>query len=784
MKRSTSNQTERKYRRPSSKKSKGRAKRVLVRMLFVGIFFGVGGLLGLASVFYYYSLSLPAIGPLLEGYDPPQTTRILSADGEVIGEVFDERRTVVPIERIPKYMQNAVIAAEDADFRHHRGIDYMGIARAVLRNLLRGRLTQGASTITQQVARTFFLTRKKTFSRKIKEALLTMKIEDRLTKDEILFLYLNQIPFGHERFGVYEAARFYFGRDIKDISLAEAALLAGIPKGPTIYSPLSHPDAALHRRAYVLGEMRKHNLITESEFRRASAEPLTLAATHRIDYSLAPEAAALALESLKGEIDKATLSHGGYTIVTTVDASLQRAARRAVVSGLMEIDARHGRVAPFKARKQPTDPPGPLAFGHIYTGEVVGADTEKNRLLVRVKGTVGRVDLASADRYNPNGFDAAAFAKIGARLRVSLLTKPAGTEPPRLKLEIGPQAALVAIRPKDGSIAALIGGDRMMPGGFDRATRAKRQPGSAFKPVVYLAALLTGRYTAATLLDDAPEVQGEWQPQNSHAEGFLGSVRMRDALARSLNLPAVKLITDIGPDAAVTLAGRLGFTSDLEAVPSLGLGASAVTPLEMAVAYAALANKGRREGPRIVQKVLDNRGNPVPLASLPSEQAVSEQEAYLITSLLTSVVDAGTGAKAKEIGRPAAGKTGTSNDQRDAWFAGYTPDLACVVWVGFDDLKTIGKKEYGARAALPIWVDFMKQAHKNIVRSDFEMPPGVIAVPIDPKSGLRAYEGMPNSLSEVFIDGTEPTETAVPPDLLSPDSFLMDQMGAMQDAGL
>ncbi len=762
--------------KPPRKKA-GRLGRIIKRLLIVGVFFGVGGMLGVASLFYYYSLSLPPIGPLLEGYNPPTTTRILSLDGEVLGELFEERRTLVPITRIPKAMVNAVIAAEDADFRTHKGLDYMGIARAVLKNILRGHLGQGASTITQQVARTFFLTREKSVSRKVREILLTKKIEDRLTKDEILYLYLNQINFGHARYGVYEAARYYFAKDIKDISVAEAALIAGIPKGPAIYSPVINPKAALGRRTYVLGEMLKHNFIARAQYDEAINTPITLATVRGPDVTLAPEAVDLAVSAVKDQIGIAELKRGGYTLVTTVDSKWMRAARQALVAGLTAVDARHGRTAPFNSTKASMEnPKGSPAVGQIRVAEVVGFDAANNRLKVRTGDLEGSVDLRAAARYNPKQLDAASFAATGAKIRVSLIAKPNPGEEASFRLEIGPEAALVAIRPKDGTIAAIVGGFRMMPGGFDRASRAKRQPGSSFKPFVYLAALITRRYTAATLLDDAPEVQGEWQPQNAHEDGFLGAVRARDALARSLNLPAVKLITEIGPDAVVATAKRLGITSTLEPAPSLALGASAVTPLEMATAYAALANHGRREGPRILRRILDRDGNEIPLPTLPSEQAVSEQEAYLITSLMESVVEGGTGAEARKLNRPSAGKTGTSNEQRDAWFVGYTPNLACAVWVGFDDFKTIGRKEYGNRAALPIWLDFMKVAHADIVRQDFEVPPGILTVSIDPKTGLRAYENMPGALDEVFLEGTEPTETAVPPDLASPDSILMDEL--------
>ncbi len=367
----------------------------------------------------------------------------------------------------------------------------------------------------------------------------------------------------------------------------------------------------------------------------------------------------------------------------------------------------------------------------------------------------------------------------------SLDTRPDRPDPLRLSLQMGPQGALVALRVHDGAITALVGGDRVIRGGFDRATQARRQPGSAFKPVTYLAALRTGRYTAATLLDDAPEVQGEWQPQNAHQKAFAGAVRLREALAKSLNLPAVKLITQIGPEMVVSLARQLGIRSPMEPTPSLALGAAAVSPLEMAVAYSTLANKGRRVGPKIIERIVGPKGRPVPFMSPDAEQVISEQEAYLITSLLESVVKGGTGAKARVLKRPVAGKTGTSNDQRDAWFVGYSPDVACAVWVGFDDFKTVGKKEYGGRAALPIWISYMKIAHEKLITKPFDVPSGIVTKQIDPITGLLAYEGMAESVTEVFIEGTEPTQTAVPPELVSPEGFLMEQLSLTpQDAGI
>ncbi len=756
--------------------------RIIRRTLLVLFCFFVGSVVGLSAVFYYYSLSLPAIGPLLKGYDPPQVTRILSEDGVVIGELFEERRTVVPVSRIPKVMLDAVIASEDAAFRTHEGLDYMGIARALYTNLIKGRRSQGASTITQQVARTFFLSRKKTYERKIQEILLTKKIEERLTKDEILFLYLNQINFGHARYGVYESCRYYFGKGIEDITLSEAALLAGIPKGPSIYSPITHPKAAASRRTYVLGEMRKLGMISMEDHDQAVHAPLGVSDTRRLDSRLAPEAVSMAIEELEEVVDVETLRHGGYVIETTVDATLQRAAREAVMGGLTAIDERHGRTAPFKQTKRKTSiPDGALREGEIYWGEVVGHDGEAGKIQIAVGEYRGSIDLAREKRYNPNDLGAEAFAPKGVKLPVSLIRAPSGDEPLDLRLEVGPQASLVALRPQDGTVITVVGGDAVLPGGFNRAAAAKRQPGSAFKPLVYLAAIRTGRYTAATLLDDAPEVHGEWQPKNAH-EDYAGAVRLRVALSKSLNLPAVKLLTDIGPETAVELANRLGIRSPLEPVPSLALGASAVSPLELTSAYAAIANKGKAHRPTVLKRVVGPDGVEIPLSGRSAEQVLSEQEAYIATSLLMSVVQSGTGAKAKQLGRPAAGKTGTSNEQRDAWFVGFTPDIACAVWVGYDDLRSIGKKEYGARAALPIWIDFMAKAHHNRVANEFVKPSGIVEVAIDSETGLLAYEGMEKTIKEVFIEGTEPTEVAVPPDLVSPESFLMDQL-AERDAG-
>ncbi len=755
------------------------------KILLAGIFLSVGAVVGIAAVFYYLSLTLPAIGPLLEGYHPLETSRIVAADGTVIGELFEERRTVVSMDRIPDVMVNAVIAAEDAEFRTHEGLDYPGILRAIKSNLLKGERSQGASTITQQVARTFFLTREKTYSRKIREILLTKRIEERLTKDEILFLYLNQINFGHARYGVSEAARFYFGKAIEDITLEEAALIAGIPKGPSIYSPVADLEASKKRQRYVLGEMAKVGFISEAEQRTAADSEIRLVKQRTTDPFLAPEAVKRVIAELDGVVDIKTLRRGGYTIETSLRPNLQVAARDALTNGLREVDRRNRRLAPYKGKGRwpgvDRKKPGTLREGRTYIAKVTGHDGRV--LLMDVHGKKGVLNLDKSARHNPDGLAAKELAAKGSFVPVSIASKPVDGKPLKLQLETGPQGALVAVSAANGSILAIVGGDHVPPGGFDRSTEAKRQPGSTFKPLVYLTAIHQGGYTAASLIDDAPEVHGEWKPSNSAKDTFAGTVRFRQALARSLNLPAIKLITQVGPEAVVEMAERIGVTSSLEPNPSLALGTSEVSPLEMAGAFNTLAMGGKHTAPYIVKRVTGPDGTELPLSGKTPTLAVSEQEAYIITSLLKSVIESGTAKAARSLNRPLAGKTGTSNDQRDAWFVGFSPDVTCAVWVGYDDLRSVGRKEYGGKAALPIWMDFMKAALEDVEKRDFPEPEGITHIQIDPASGQLAYEGMENAIFEVFIEGTEPTESAVPPDLVNPEDFLLDQLAEEGDGG-
>ncbi|MBN2802663.1 MAG: PBP1A family penicillin-binding protein [Deltaproteobacteria bacterium] len=756
----------------------GKVKKYIYRLFIAGVIIALSGIITLASIFYYLSYDLPPVGPLRDGYDPPQSTRILAADKTLIGEIYDERRRVVPISEIPDILKNAVISAEDAEFKTHGGIDYMGIIRAALKNIIHGHMAQGASTITQQVARTFFLTREKSLKRKIKEMLLTKKIEDELSKDDILFLYLNQINFGHARYGVEEASFYYFDKRVKDLTLPEAALIAGIPKGPSIFEPIGHVEKAKSRRSYVLSMLEKNGYISHASAELAKEAPLGLKENHFNRVQYVPEVMQMIVSELKYVVDEKTLKHGGYTIITSLDMKLQEEVRESVSKGLTAIDKRHQRVAPFKKRDWPKKEDrgeGNIYRGNVYIARVTGSDDKTGIVKLKLGDRDSIIYLKNEKRYNPENLKGSQFAEIDSKLRVKLISDPKAT-PLKLSLAVGPQAAAVVIDVKTGYIKAIAGGDRVVPGGFNRAVLSSRQPGSAFKPFVYLQALRSRKFTAATLLDDSPEVEGDWKPSDSHKDDLKGQVTMRDALAKSLNLPAVKLIRAVGPENVVELARELGINSKLEALPSLALGVCGVTPLELTAAYATLAAEGIKRGPFIVKKIYKNNNNIIPLVGKIGKPVIPRDEAYVITSMLQSVITDGTAYKAKSLKLQLAGKTGTTDDAVDAWFAGYSPLYATTVWVGYDEPRSIGKKEYGAKAALPIWIDIMKYAHKDTKVNDFKMPPGVISVSIDPATGLLPYDGMDKPGEEIFIEGTQPEEKALPPDVVSIDNFMVEQV--------
>lgn len=767
----------------NKKKKTGATRAQLGKRLLALVFFGfAAGVLAFACVLAYFGRDLPKVDKLHD-YAPPETTRIVDRKGRLIAEVFEERRTVVPLDKVPRVLVLSVLAAEDADFYVHRGLDYAGILRALVRDVTRGRAVQGASTITQQLVKNLLLTPERTIERKVKELILARTIEQELTKDEILFLYLNHINFGHGRYGVQEASRFYFGKDVSELTLAEASLIAGLPQAPSRLSPLTHPEAARRRQRYVLDQLAKKRAaywddLPLEEIERARETEVKLA-TSAEAHGEAPEIASYARELLESLVGKEAARRGGYRVETTIDLAVQEQARAAVQRGLAALDQRRSLAgpleAPAKARK--IERVAKLQAGRTYDASVVSANDATGEIVVNAGGHEVITKLADAARFNPKGLRASEYARKGAITRVSIQHASSADAKAAGRLELGPQAALVVIDPRSREVLALVSGDTAEYG-FNRALHAVRQPGSTWKPITYALALDKGTHTAASLVLDAPEVFDEWRPSNYETWSYAGSVRLREALAQSINLVAVRVMTEVTPQAVVDFARKLGITTELEPSLALALGASGVRPVELVNAYATFAAGGRYAPHRLVRAIYDGKGKKVKLPQPPAvQQVLRPQAAYVLTSMLESVVRSGTAQAAKKLNRPIAGKTGTSNQARDAWFVGYTPELVAGVWVGYDDHRPLGKGESGSKSALPIWVDFMQSATAGRPAVDFPEPSGIEHVAIDPKSGRRAYDGMLEAVDEVFIAGTAPAEVAQPKDVLGSADFMMQQLG-------
>jgi penicillin-binding protein 1A len=769
----------------NKRKGGGGRGRLFLRLLVVGFFLASAALLGAVGVLAYYSRDLPTIEKIRD-YKPRQTTRIVDRNGELLGEIFRERRVVVPMDKVPRVLVLAVLAAEDADFYRHEGLDYMGIMRAVIRDVIRGRPAQGASTITQQLVKNLLLTPERTVERKLRELILARRIEQELDKEEILYLYLNHIYLGHGCYGVEAASRFYFGKSVDKLTLAEASLIAGIVQAPSRLSPVKNIEAAKARQRYVLGQVRAKRAqywpdLPAKDIDAAAKQELELVGRHERGGD-APEVVTLVRSMLRDLVGDEEMMHGGFTVHTSIDVRLQRAARQAIRDGLGEIDKRQKRVGPLKVPKKskktrPLVKVDALRSGRTYDAVVTGANDKTREVSLNVAGWPGVAELDEVKRFNPEKLPASAFAPKGARTRVSVQSAGDGDEPARVRLELGPQGAAVVVDARSRDVLALVGGAQAVFG-FNRATSAVRQPGSTFKPIAYALGLHEKKYTPASLVLDAPEVFDKWKPENYETWTHKGSVRLREALAQSINMVAVRVTQELTPQAIVKFAQKLGFTTKLEPTLALALGASSVRPIEMVNAYATFAAGGRWAPTRIVKKITRGDGQDVKLPKLEAVRDVmSPASAYLLTSMLQSVVTDGTGKGAAKLGRPVAGKTGTSNKARDAWFVGYTPELVAGVWVGFDDHRPLGRRESGGKSALPIWVDVMRAATEGRPETDFAMPPGLETVSIDPVSALRAYEGMEGAMDEVFLAGTAPIEVATPPDVLTSDDFLMEQMG-------
>lgn len=718
--------------------------------------------LAVVLIIRHYESGLPDVEQLRQGYRPPQVTRVLARDGTPLASLFTERRTVIAIADLPPHVKLSFLAAEDASFYEHQGLDYFGLLRAVAANLRAGRKVQGGSTITQQVVKNILLDSRRSYSRKIRETILARRLEQSLQKDEILGLYLNQLYLGHGRYGVEEAARYYFGKRARELDLAESALLAGIVAAPERFSPRRNPERAVDRRQFVLGQMLAKGFVTQQLYGEAARSPLRLAPAVEAESEVAPEVVELAKLRLQ-EIVGQTANTGGYTVVTSIDLELEAEARKALRHGLDQYARRHKIQPPFTHTKRRLW--GEPFQGHprrnkIYVGRVVEVHDDTKTLDVQVGDTVGRVFLVHEDRYNPTHLQPSGFARVGALLRVGVVGEPDGELAPELRLELGPQGALVAIDPRTRAVLALVGGYEALAGGLDRATDARRQPGSAFKPFVYGCALASRRFTPATMLELSVE-SGPDAQVDPNAEA--PRISLRTALARSVNEAAQQVLERVGAPSVVAWARAAGIESNLQPTPSLALGAYEVKPLEIANAYATFASSGRYTPSVIVSSIIGPGDVVVPQPPQPPPRvAMAPDEAYLITSLMQSVIQQGTARRARSLNRPLAGKTGTTNDARDAWFVGFSTDLVVAVWVGYDDAIPLGAGESGAATALPIWIDFMQAAHRGKPSTQFPRPGSVIVERIDPATGLLARLDQEDAIDEEFLEGTVPTETAEP----------------------
>jgi len=869
----------------------------LIGAIVLGTAFVTGAL---GASFVLIGRDLPELMSL-EDYRPPRTTTIYDRSGHVVGRIATERRTVVPIARIPPHVKNAFLAAEDADFYEHEGLDYFAIVAAILNEVkvkLVGGNRRGGSTITQQTAKTFLLSSERSYSRKVKEMILAMRIEEELTKEEILHLYLNQIYFGYGAYGVEEAARTYYGRGVEKLTLSQAACLASAPKWPTRINPFADTERLAERRAYVLRQMLAHGHITEKEREAALKEPVRIDVTPLPYLDVAPYFSEAVRQQLVEKLGDAVVTEGGLSVYTSLDAKMQKAAVDAVREGLREVDKRQGYRGPllrldpdeakalvdaleeerarrFTAEKAPELASAELVGRPLWDLRALDAKllrddpkraldavrgarakigTEVGALVKRIDAVGKRVvvDLGTVDGvltleqmkwarpFHPVDNTKLPRApgdvlKEGDVVLVRILALvPESTDAKGKKngaradvaLEQDPlvEGAFVALDPHTHRVLAMVGGYDFVRSSFNRATQARRQPGSSFKPFIYALGIENRAFTPVGRLDeqgshlitDAPKVfldrwtGKKWNPKNSGG-GYKGDITLRTCLTFSVNTCSITLIETLGVEPVLDLATRAGLRKEPDTFAknlTLALGTGEVTLTDLIAAYAIFPGEGVFAPPVLVEKVKAPDGEILLEAKVEPVRVISPETAYVMSDMMGSVVDTGTATAAKELGRKVAGKTGTTNNARSVWFVGFTPDLLAGAYVGFDDNRAMGNREYGGKAALPIWLKFMKTAVAEFPERDFTMPDGVVRKIVDTRTGLLvradsrevdaadslreivaaavavvtgetpedpdalppSEEGTlpPGQLSEVFIRGTEPVltiEDAPPPPL-------------------
>jgi penicillin-binding protein 1A len=783
------------------KKEPKKKKSILVKIILwlTGLAFLGAVCAGIFAIILYkhYDEELPPIFTLKD-YRPPLITTVYSDDDRMIAEFFKERRIIARLDEMPPLLIQAFVDAEDSRFYEHKGVDFISIARAAIKNIETGAMSQGGSTITQQVIKSFLLTPEKKFERKIKEAILAHRLNMVFSKQEILYLYLNQIYLGHGAYGVGAASENYFGKPVKELGLAECAMLAGLPKAPSGYSPFKHFDKAKIRQKYVLNRMVEEGHITPEEAEKAYKTELNIQPRKNLYLEKVPYFTEHVRKFVEQEYGTEALYTEGYKIFTTVNIEMQKSAQAAIRKGLRELDNRHSRYRGPEKHLAPEEIPD-IIEGHkkslegidlepddVVQGVVLHVNIEAKRVQVNLgteQGNIPFETLKWAEKKTGEK-DKRPLEKIletGDLIWVHLIEKSEdGLWDLRLDQIPEAQAALLCLETGTGHVKVMVGGRDFKTNQFNRATQSRRQPGSAFKPVIYAAALDKGYTPASTIIDNVFIYQDHnmvWKPRN-YDKKIHGRVLLRDAITHSRNLSTINILDKIGVDYAINYARKLGITSDLTPNLSLALGSSGVSLIELVKVYSVFANDGYLIEPVFISRITDRDGMTIYERDLNNEKVIEETTAYLMTSLLESVISEGTARNLRVLGRPAAGKTGTTNDLHDAWFVGYTPDYVAGVWVGHDDQqKELGSKETGGRAASPIWLYFMEDILQDKPVKVFKAPKGIVFSKIDAETGLLPVPESQKTIFECFKEGTAPTQYSQRSDSVSnQDQFFKTDM--------
>ena len=760
-----------------------------------------GLVLSFSGAFLYLSPSLPSVESL-RSIQLQIPLRVYSSDAKLIAEFGEMRRSPIAFEDIPQDFISALLAAEDDNFANHYGVDLTSLMRAATQILKSGQIQSGGSTITMQVAKNFFLTSERSFSRKINEILLALQIERELSKNEILELYVNKIYLGNRAYGIEAAAQVYYGKSIRDVTLSQMAMIAGLPKAPSRFNPLVNPTRALERRDWILGRMFSLGRIDQQRYKEALAEPINVSYHVPTPELVAPYIAEMARAEMVGRYGSEAYTEG-FNVTTTVPSDLQLAANTAVREGLITYDQRHGyrgpesRLPGMTKENWLTELSKQTSLGGLEPAIVTGV--EKSGIMVLLRNGEEQAvawdsmkwarPFLNTNSLGPRPQQPADVSQIGDLIRV----QPQDDGSLRFVQLPAAQSALVSLDPNNGAIRALVGGFSFEQSNYNRAAQAKRQPGSSFKPFVYSAALDKG-YTAATLVNDAPIVFTDdalsqvWRPKNDN-NTFLGPIRLREALYRSRNLVSIRLLQDLGIASTLSYIERFGFDKkDLPPNLSLALGTASLTPMEIAEGWSVFASGGYKTEPYLIERIEDRTGKqlfnanpaqtptgiaqraeqnstiqlstgdqPLPPEPVLAEQIIDGRTAYIMTSMLQDVIKRGTGRRAMALGRDdLAGKTGTTNESKDSWFSGYNADYITTVWAGFDQPESLGRNEYGGTVALPIWMSYMAAALKDKPSHLLPEPEGLLTLRIDPHSGRAATPDTPEAYFELFKSEDSP----------------------------